>query len=122
MSLYYHVPDKAAVLRGVAELVLAEIQVDDAAGDHWIDALKSGFRSARRVLKAHPNVIPLLMISPGADRSSRRLAEIVLGLMAEGGNRSRRSPTGPSGSSKPSCSATHWLRGYARPRRRSRLR
>jgi len=85
MSIYYHVPNKAAVLDGVAELALEELRLGYAEGDDWIEALKDGFRLARRILRSHPNLIPMLAVSPAADRGSRELAERVLGLMGQAG-------------------------------------
>ena len=85
MSLYYHVPNKAAVLDGISELVLSEIELDDSVEGDWVDALRNGFRQAWAVLKSHPNAIPLLLVSPSGDQEARRLAEVVLALMQRGG-------------------------------------
>ncbi len=57
MSLYYHVPDKEALLDGVAETVIDEVEAEiaPAAGEGpWRDVLRGQFLTARRVMLRHP--------------------------------------------------------------------
>jgi len=63
MILYRHAPSKAALLDGVAEIVLAELQVD-AADPDWAAQLRTIARDYRRLALAHPNVVPLLVTGP----------------------------------------------------------
>jgi len=60
MSLYYHVPDKDALLDGVADTVVEEIgaavgriRAEDADGD-WRTRLRHRFLAAREVMLRHP--------------------------------------------------------------------
>jgi TetR/AcrR family tetracycline transcriptional repressor len=57
MSLYHHLPNKAAVLAGLAELVFAELEQPDP-GDAvpWQEQLKDAARAYRNALRAHPNL------------------------------------------------------------------
>jgi AcrR family transcriptional regulator len=57
MSLYHHLPNKAAVLAGLAELVFADLEQPDP-GDSvpWQEQLKDAARAYRNALRAHPNV------------------------------------------------------------------
>jgi TetR/AcrR family transcriptional regulator, tetracycline repressor protein len=57
MSLYHHLPNKAAVLAGLAELVFAGLELPDP-GDAvpWQDQLKDAARAYRNGLRAHPNL------------------------------------------------------------------
>jgi TetR/AcrR family tetracycline transcriptional repressor len=57
MSLYHHLPNKAAVLGGLAELVFAGVERSDP-GDAvpWQEQLKNAARAYRNALKAHPNL------------------------------------------------------------------
>jgi AcrR family transcriptional regulator len=57
MSLYHHLPNKAAVLAGLAELVFADLEQPDP-GDTvpWDDQLKDAARAYRNALRAHPNL------------------------------------------------------------------
>lgn len=57
MSIYHHLPNKAAVLAGLAELVFAGLELPDP-GDTvpWQDQLKDAARAFRAALRAHPNL------------------------------------------------------------------
>jgi AcrR family transcriptional regulator len=63
MILYRHAPNKAALLDGVAETVLAQLQVDRTSRD-WVAQLRAVARDYRRLALAHPNVVPLLVTRP----------------------------------------------------------
>nr|WP_271211655.1 TetR/AcrR family transcriptional regulator C-terminal domain-containing protein [Rhodococcus wratislaviensis]GLK37805.1 TetR family transcriptional regulator [Rhodococcus wratislaviensis] len=63
MTLYRHAPNKAALLDGVAELVLEELEVDTDDGD-WATQLREVARGFRRLALAHPQVVPLLVTRP----------------------------------------------------------
>jgi AcrR family transcriptional regulator len=60
MSLYYHLPDKEALLDGVAETVIAEIwaavgRLGASGGDqNWRTKLRQQFLAARHVMLRHP--------------------------------------------------------------------
>jgi AcrR family transcriptional regulator len=69
--LYRHVPNKAAVLDGVAELVLAQLTVDTADPD-WAAQLRTVAHDFRRLALAHPNVVPLLVTRPLATPLGQR--------------------------------------------------
>src|ERR1700741_4608926 len=58
--LYRHVPNKAALLDGVAEVVLGQLHVDTADPD-WAGQLRTVAHDFRRLALAHPNVVPLLV-------------------------------------------------------------
>ena len=63
MILYRHAPNKAALLDGVAETVLAQLQVDSADPD-WAGQLREVARHYRALALAHPHVVPLLVTRP----------------------------------------------------------
>ena len=63
MILYRHAPNKAALLDGVAETVLAQLDVDTSARD-WAAQLRTVARSYRALALAHPHVVPLLVTRP----------------------------------------------------------
>jgi AcrR family transcriptional regulator len=79
MSLYHHVANKEAILDGVVEVVVAEIndataQVPDPPGpDQWKDVLRARILVARQVLLAHPWA-PGVIESRTAAPPSRRAA------------------------------------------------
>jgi AcrR family transcriptional regulator len=63
MTLYRYAPNKAAMLDGVAELVLDQLDVDASDGD-WTAQLRTVARAFRGLALAHPHVVPLLVTRP----------------------------------------------------------
>ncbi len=63
MVLYRHAPNKAALLDGVAEIVLEQLSVDITAPD-WAAQLRTLARQFRHLALAHPHVVPLLVTRP----------------------------------------------------------
>src|ERR1039457_3569037 len=63
MILYRHAPNKAALLDGVAETVLAQLMVDSPAPD-CAAQLRAVARDYRQLALAHPHVVPLLVTRP----------------------------------------------------------
>ena len=59
MSLYKHVANKEAILDGIVDLVVAEIEIP-SQGDDWKDAMRRRARSARAVLTRHSWAIALM--------------------------------------------------------------
>ncbi|MGA9675302.1 MAG: TetR/AcrR family transcriptional regulator C-terminal domain-containing protein [Mycobacterium sp.] len=71
VMLYRHVPNKAAVLDGVAEMVLAQLSVDSTDPD-WAGQLRTVARDFRQLALTHPNVVPLLVTRPLATPLGQR--------------------------------------------------
>jgi AcrR family transcriptional regulator len=63
MILYRRAPNKAALLDGVAEMVLAQLTVDSDDPD-WAAQLRTVARRYRALALAHPNLVPLLVTRP----------------------------------------------------------
>jgi AcrR family transcriptional regulator len=90
MSLYRHTPNKAALLDGVTEIVLAQLSVDPADPD-WAGQLRAVGRDFRRLALAHPRVVPLLVTRPLATplglrpRGTLRHLEDILTLLTRAG-------------------------------------
>jgi hypothetical protein len=62
---------RAALLDGVAEIVLGQLCVDTADSD-WAAQLRTVAHDFRRLALAHPNVVPLLVTRPLATPLGRR--------------------------------------------------
>lgn len=60
MSLYNHVRDKDDVLEGICEAVMAEFRWEPPS-EHWVARAREAAREWRRLLKAHPTVMRLLV-------------------------------------------------------------
>jgi AcrR family transcriptional regulator len=90
MLLYRHVPNKAALLDGVAEIVLEQLSVDTSDQD-WVGQLRSVASDFRALALAHPNVVPLLVTRPLATPlglrppGTLRPVEHILELLARAG-------------------------------------
>jgi AcrR family transcriptional regulator len=69
--LYRHVPNKAAVLDGVAEIVLEQLTVNTADPD-WAGQLRTVAHDFRSLALAHPNAVPLLVTRPLATPLGQR--------------------------------------------------
>jgi AcrR family transcriptional regulator len=63
MSLYRYTPNKAAVLDGVAEIVLDQLSIDTTDAD-WVGQVRSVAHQYRCLALAHPNAVPLLVTRP----------------------------------------------------------
>ena len=69
--LYRHVPSKAALLDGVAEIVLGQLRVDTADPD-WVGQLRTVAHEFRRLALKHPKVVALLVTRPLATPLGQR--------------------------------------------------
>jgi AcrR family transcriptional regulator len=85
MSLYNHVPNKDALLEGVKERLLAEVDLSAAELDDWSEAIREGFKSFRRALLAHPNALPLIESKPLMTPEAFRPVELSLATLRRGG-------------------------------------
>ena len=63
MSLYNHVPNKDALLDGMVEVLLGELEVP-SEGAEWEERIREAYRGFRRLARRHPNVFPLLVVRP----------------------------------------------------------
>lgn len=94
MSLYYHLPNKSAILDGVVEVAFEEIErevggldASTAGADPatWTAALRERILGARRVLLRHPWV-PVVMESRATfGPTMARYVDGIVGLMRAGG-------------------------------------
>ncbi|MBF6172354.1 TetR/AcrR family transcriptional regulator C-terminal domain-containing protein [Nocardia blacklockiae] len=76
MVIYRHVPNKAAVLDGVAEIVFGQLSVDAAASD-WVAEVRRIARDFRGLALAHPRAVPLLVTRPLATPLGQRPLAVV---------------------------------------------
>jgi AcrR family transcriptional regulator len=59
MSLYHHVPNKDVLLDWTVDLMRSEMRLPDPLPGDWENLMATIFREYRRVLAAHPNMLPL---------------------------------------------------------------
>ncbi len=83
MSLYHHVPNKAALLGDLVEGLLAEIAIPDEESDVWTERARALARSYRRLAHDHPHAFPLLVTwdlkTPGALRLIDAMVDVCRG-------------------------------------------
>lgn len=85
MSLYHHVGSKDALLDGLVEVVLGDIDVPDPRSGSWEERAARMARSLRDVALRHPGCVPLLVTRPFATGPSLRPCEAAFDLLAEAG-------------------------------------
>ncbi len=84
MSLYNHVASKDALVEGLVELVLEEIEVPPP-GTPWREAMRARALSARAVFLRHPAAVLLVESCATMTPSRLRYADGVVGLMLAAG-------------------------------------
>lgn len=77
MSLYNHVPSKAAILDGLFEVVLMELPAERRTSS-WRGWLRERAISLRAALLAHPNALPIFSNRPAVTPASISHVESVL--------------------------------------------
>ena len=84
MSLYNHVPNKSALLDGMVEVLLGELEVlPETYG--WEERIREGYGAFRRLAHEHPNVFPLLVNRPPETMDGVWLVEEFLRTLEEAG-------------------------------------
>jgi TetR/AcrR family tetracycline transcriptional repressor len=84
MTIYHHVPDKAALFDGLVEQVFAEIVVPVPTGN-WPEDLRAIARSARATFLAHPDLVALAGTRPPVTEPAFDLVEAVTTIVLEAG-------------------------------------
>ena len=85
MSLYRHVPNKAALLDGIAETVVGEAELPPADAGDWAERARAMVHAYRRLARAHPNVFPLIALRPLNTPAALRPMEAALELFCAAG-------------------------------------
>lgn len=84
MSLYRHVENKAAILDGLFEAILAELPPAKRAKS-WSVFLRDRAMALRGVLVAHPEALPIFATRPAVTPVSLAYVEDVLGVLRNEG-------------------------------------
>jgi AcrR family transcriptional regulator len=85
MSLYNHVPSKAALLDAVAERILAGMVVPADPELHWTERARSLVRSFRKVAYDYPRSVTVVLTRKVDAPSGMRPVEHALAVAAEAG-------------------------------------
>src|SRR5215213_3639031 len=84
MSLYNHVPNKGALLDGMVNLLLGELEVPSGDKD-WQERIRETYRAFRRLAHEHPNVFPLFVVRPPDTMDGAWLVEEFLKMLRRAG-------------------------------------
>jgi AcrR family transcriptional regulator len=85
MSLYNHVPNKAALLDGLVELLLGEVEIPGPEVGDWQERVRLVHQSYRRVAHAHPFAFPLAITRPYNTPGALRQVEATLQILHDAG-------------------------------------
>jgi AcrR family transcriptional regulator len=85
MSLYNHVPNKAALLDGIAERILGGMDVADEPGMSWTERARALVRAYRKVAHDYPRCVTLVMTRKIEAPSGMRAAEHALAIADDAG-------------------------------------
>jgi TetR/AcrR family tetracycline transcriptional repressor len=84
-SLYSHFADKSALLDGILDSLLAEIEVPNVDRLDWRGGLIVLMTRSRSMLLDHADLLPHLFSRPMRGPQATRLGEATLALLARGG-------------------------------------
>jgi AcrR family transcriptional regulator len=85
MAIYRHFANKAAVLAGVVEVLLAELVIPPPSNVPWQMVFRDVSRAYRALLLRHPHAIPLLAALPLSDPAAARAAGAVMAQLRAAG-------------------------------------
>jgi TetR/AcrR family tetracycline transcriptional repressor len=84
MSLYNHVPNKGALLDGMVEVLLGELEIPSES-EGWEERIREAYGAFRRLAHEHPNVFPLLIVRPPDTMDGVWLVEEFLKTLRDAG-------------------------------------
>ncbi len=79
MSLYNHVPNKEALLGGMVEVLIEEMQIPGESSAGWEEQVRGAFRSYLNIARAHPEVFQLFATRPLGTGEALRIFEVLRG-------------------------------------------
>lgn len=85
MTLYNHVPNKEALLDGVVQMILEEIETPGPDVRRWSEKVRFILRSFRQVAHRHPTVVQLIPVNPPWTPPALRATEVGVGALKEAG-------------------------------------
>jgi AcrR family transcriptional regulator len=85
MSLYNHVPNKSALLDGVAEAILSKIEFADDPEAHWTDRVRTQARAFRQIAHHYPRSTMVVVTRQLHSAAGMLPVEIALATIREAG-------------------------------------
>ncbi|MFD5896355.1 TetR/AcrR family transcriptional regulator [Streptomyces sp. NPDC060366] len=66
MSIYHHLPNKAAVLSGLVELVFSRMRLPQSVPDDWSEQVRAWVNAYRGLARSHPRLVLQIVTDPVA--------------------------------------------------------
>ncbi|WP_019630037.1 TetR/AcrR family transcriptional regulator [Actinomadura atramentaria] len=85
MSLYNHVPNKAALLEGVAEHVVAGMDLTGDPAEHWTDRARALARAFRKTAHDYPRCMTIVLTHKVDGTVGLRMAESAFAIAHDAG-------------------------------------
>lgn len=85
MAMYHHIPNKAALIVGLYNTVLADLIPGTASTESWQEGLKTLARQYRTLALRHPKLFPSLIASNDDTENAHRAFDRLYGLMLSSG-------------------------------------
>ena len=86
MAVYYHVPNKEALLDAIVEAVMAEIDLAaDNPGDPAEERILCAARAYRDAMLAHANALPIVLSRGPRTPVAMRPVELLVGILRDAG-------------------------------------
>ena len=85
MAIYHHIPNKAALLSGIYEAVIAELFAEPSLETSWQAQLQYLLRRFRNLATRNPNIFPGLIASTQTSPGMARAIDTILGILLEAG-------------------------------------
>jgi AcrR family transcriptional regulator len=85
MSLYNHLPNKAALLDAVAEQIMSEVGAGMNPGDDWAEQTRQLARSFRNAVRRYPRSAQLVITRQPRSSVGLRPVELALGVVRGAG-------------------------------------
>jgi AcrR family transcriptional regulator len=86
MAVYYHIPNKEALLDAIVEAVMAGIDLSvDHRADPPEERILCAARAYRDTLLAHVNALPIVLARGPATPAAMRPVEVLIGILRDAG-------------------------------------
>jgi AcrR family transcriptional regulator len=86
MAVYYHIPNKQALLDAIVEAVMAAIDLSvDNPADHPEERILAAARAYRDTMLAHVNALPIMLAHGPATPAAMRPVERLIGILRDAG-------------------------------------
>jgi AcrR family transcriptional regulator len=94
MAVYYHLPNKNALLDAIVEAVMAEIDLEDDRSAPLEERIVCAAISYRDAMLAHMGALPIVLTRSPSTPAAMRPVEVLLSLLAEAGLSTARAMAG----------------------------